>query len=120
MIIGKAADDFSEQCGLEFGGAVWLTEMDHLRVPFYQAYTDNTCTKARCAYLLLGNGDVLGLGQRHMLANDIIAALEQHECTCKAIRLVYGDQRYQASLTLTRGWGMGVERFLAWFSNIVT
>jgi len=59
-----------------FGGAVWLTEMGHLSVPFYQACTDNTCTKARCADLLLGNGEVLGLGQRYMLANDILAALE--------------------------------------------
>jgi aspartyl/asparaginyl-tRNA synthetase len=66
-----------------FGGGVWLTEMDHLSVPFYQAYTDNTCTKARCADLLLGNGEVLGLGQRHILANDILAALEQHEVPAK-------------------------------------
>jgi beta-aspartyl-peptidase (threonine type) len=57
--------------------------MDHLSVPFYQAYTNNTCTKARCADLLLGNGEVLGLGQRHILANDILAALEQHEVPAK-------------------------------------
>ena len=29
-----------------FGGAVWLTEMDHLSVPFYQAYTDATRPKS--------------------------------------------------------------------------
>ena len=40
-----------------FGGAVWLTQMDHLSVPFYQAYTDETCTKGRCADLLLGYGE---------------------------------------------------------------
>jgi hypothetical protein len=30
----------------QFGGAVWLTEIDHLSIPSYQAYMDNTCTKA--------------------------------------------------------------------------
>ena len=62
-----------------FGGAVWLIELDHLSVPFYQAYTDDSCTKARCADLLLGNGEVLGLGERHMLAKDGLAAPRQHK-----------------------------------------
>ena len=32
--------------------------------------------KARCADLLLGNGEVLGLGERHKTASDIIVALQ--------------------------------------------
>lgn len=37
-----------------YGGAVWLTHMKHLSVPFYQAYDDETMETARCADLLLG------------------------------------------------------------------
>jgi beta-aspartyl-peptidase (threonine type) len=61
-----------------FGGAVWLTEMDHLSVPFYQAFTDETRTKGLCADLLLGNGEVLGLGERHLRPADVSEALREH------------------------------------------
>ena len=95
-----------------FGGAVWLTEMDHLSVPFYQAHTDGSCTKARCADLLLGNGEVLGLGERHMLAKDVLAALRHHEVPTDPYAW-YMEVRNK-KLALTTGFGMGVERFVAW------
>ena len=95
-----------------FGGAVWLTEMDHLSVPFYQAYTDTTRTKARCADFLLGNGEVLGLGERHSSAADVKSALDLHQTAAKPYQW-YMDMR-SAKPLLTTGWGMGVERFLAW------
>ncbi|CAM9286389.1 unnamed protein product [Lampetra planeri] len=41
----------------KYGGAVWLTEMDHLGVPFYQAYVEGTGRrKAKAADLLFGLG----------------------------------------------------------------
>lgn len=44
----------------KFGGAVWLTEMDHLSVPFYQAFVPHTNNlKALCADLLFGPGEIL-------------------------------------------------------------
>ncbi|KAI0410758.1 putative asparaginase like 1 [Xylaria grammica] len=95
-----------------FGGPVWLTEMDHLGVPFYQAFTDKTRQKARCADLLLGNGEVLGLGERHVSAEHVRAALRQHEIPPTGYAW-YGEIREQKAI-LTTGWGMGVERFLAW------
>lgn len=95
-----------------FGGAVWLTEMDHLSVPFYQAFTDETQTKARCADLLLGNGEVLGLGERHKKAKDVLKALRKHEVDPEGYSW-YTDIRDQKPV-LTTGWGMGIERFLAW------
>ena len=95
-----------------FGGAVWLTEMDHLSVPFYQAYTDTTRTKGRCADFLLGNGEVLGLGERHRSAVDVESALDLHQTAMKPYQW-YMDMR-SAKPLLTTGWGMGVERFLAW------
>lgn len=63
----------------QFGGIVWLTELVHCSVPFYQAYTDEMCAKGRCTGLLLGTGEVLGLGDRHMLYKGVIAALHQHK-----------------------------------------
>ncbi|RWA08957.1 hypothetical protein EKO27_g6154 [Xylaria grammica] len=95
-----------------FGGPVWLTEMDHLGGPFYQAFTDETRQKARCADLLLGNGEVLGLGERHVSAEHVRAALRQYEIPPGGYAW-YGEIREQKAI-LTTGWGMGVERFLAW------
>ena len=95
-----------------FGGAVWVTEMDHLSVPFYQAFMDDARKKARCADLLLGNGEVLGIGERDVLAEDVRAALDLHEVSAEKYAW-YLEMRRQKSI-LTTGWGMGIERFLAW------
>ncbi|KAL9612628.1 MAG: hypothetical protein Q9167_002798 [Letrouitia subvulpina] len=65
-----------------FGGIVWLTEMlmDHLSVPFYQAFVPDTDrAKALCADLLLGFGETLGHGQRHARAEELRMALEMHK-----------------------------------------
>ena len=94
------------------GGAVWLTKMDHLSVPFYQAFTDATQTKARCANLLLGNGEVLGLGERHAAAEDLKAALAMHHIPAEKYAR-YLQIRKQCTATTT-GLGIGTERFLAW------
>lgn len=95
-----------------FGGAVWLTETDRLSMPFYQAYTDKTYTKGRCADLLLGNGELLGLDERHVVPKDVLAALHQHDVP---------QERYTWYMEISRtrtvqktGWGMGIERFLSW------
>lgn len=95
-----------------FGGAVWLTDMDHLSLPFYQAFTDSTRTKGRCADFLIGNGEVLGLGERHQNAADVKTAIEMHGTSPRPYQW-YMDMRDVKPL-LTTGWGMGMERFLAW------
>lgn len=95
-----------------FGGAVWLTEMDHVGVPFYQAFTDRTHTKAQCADLLLGNGEVLGLGERHISSADVSEALKQHAVPAEPYK--WYIQMKQTREIQTSGWGMGVERFMAW------
>jgi beta-aspartyl-peptidase (threonine type) len=94
------------------GGPVWLTGMDHLSVPFYQAYTDETRSKARCADLLLGNGEVLGLGERHLSSDLVRAALRQHQ-VLKESYVWYMEMR-DIQRIQTTDWGMGLERFLAW------
>ncbi|KAF2796904.1 putative asparaginase like 1 [Melanomma pulvis-pyrius CBS 109.77] len=96
-----------------FDGAVWLTEMDHLSVPFYQAYVPSTSRgKARCADPLPGNGEVLGLGERHVSSEEVRIAPKQHEVWETPYRW-YLDIRDPNEMRTT-GWGTVVERFLAW------
>ena len=101
----------------KFGGVVWLTEMDHLSVPFYQAFVPHTGNgKALCADLLLGPGEVLGLGQRHENPTEVSEALKMHEVPMQKYEW-YSDIRDEAKggkCLQTTGWGMGMERYLAW------
>lgn len=111
---GRTLTPLGERRLLEhFGGPVWLTEMDHLSVPFYQAYSDPARTKARCADLLLGQGEVLGLGERHISADEVRDALERHQVPDASKYKWYLDIREDKPVQ-TVGWGMGIERFLAW------
>ncbi|KAF2642953.1 asparaginase like 1 [Massarina eburnea CBS 473.64] len=75
---GRCLSLLGEQMLIEkFGGAVWLTEMDHLSVPFYQAHAKGG-EKAHCGDVLLGLGEVVGCGNRHSTAEQVLRALEQH------------------------------------------
>lgn len=96
----------------KFGGACWLTEMDHLSVPFYQAYSDGTKSKGQCADFLLGLGEVIGCGNRHKSAEQAIEALRHHEVDPAGYKW-YTDMRQLKELDTT-GWGIGTERFLCW------
>lgn len=95
-----------------YGGIVWLTYIDHLSVPFYQAYADDECTKARCADLLMGIGETGGLGERHITPEQATCALQQHEIPAESYQW-YIDIRREVQLQ-TVGWGMGIERYLLW------
>ncbi|KAL7894255.1 asparaginase like 1 [Trichoderma sp. SZMC 28014] len=96
-----------------FGGAVWLVEMDHLGVPFYQAYSDETSkNKALCGDLLIGLGEVVGCGNRHTTAEQVLAALDQHAVD-PAEYAWYVEMRKLKAINTT-GWGIGSERFLSW------
>lgn len=99
-----------------YGGAVWLTEVDHLSTPFYQAYTSvsdrGIGAKAKAGDLLFGLGEVLGCGERHETLQDTLQALRQHEVDPEEYKW-YVDMRSVKPLR-TSGWGIGTERFLAW------
>ncbi|XP_045919050.1 uncharacterized protein LOC123979253 [Micropterus dolomieu] len=97
----------------KYGGAVWLTEMDHLGVPFYQAYVEGTGqSKAKAADLLLGLGETLGLGERHSTPEMVQEALRHHAVPEQSYKW-YINMR-QVKPLLTSGWGMGTERYLCW------
>ncbi|XP_068575170.1 uncharacterized protein [Cebidichthys violaceus] len=97
----------------KYEGAVWLTEMDHLGVPFYQAYVEGTgrC-KAKAADLLLGLGETVGLGERHSTPEMVKEALRHHAVPEQSYKW-YIDMR-QVKPLHTSGWGMGTERYLCW------
>ncbi|CAL8304724.1 unnamed protein product [Merluccius merluccius] len=97
----------------KYGGAVWLTEMDHLGVPFYQAYVEGTGqSKAKAADLLLGLGETVGLGERHSTPELVQEALRHHAVPEESYKW-YINMRQVIPL-LTSGWGMGTERYLCW------
>lgn len=96
----------------ELAGAVWLTDFDHLSVPFYQAF-DATRTKAKAADLLLpGIGEVVGAGERHASADLVADALNMHQVSHKSYEW-YLEMKRRHPLR-TSGFGLGVERFLGW------
>ncbi|GAA6101756.1 uncharacterized protein LOC117596403 [Tachysurus ichikawai] len=97
----------------KYGGAVWLTEMDHLSVPFYQAYVNGSSkTKAKAADLLLWLGETVGLGERHSTPEMVQEALRHHAVPEESYKW-YINMRKVIPLS-TSGWGMGTERYLCW------
>ncbi|KAH7196389.1 uncharacterized protein B0J16DRAFT_325907 [Fusarium flagelliforme] len=95
-----------------YGGAVWLTEMHHQSVPFYQAYLDDEKTKACCADFLIGLGEIMGCGARHETAEQVLNSLARHEVDANQYSW-YVDMRKLKPMK-TVGWGMGIERYLCW------
>ncbi len=100
-----------------FGGVIWLTKMDHMGVPFYQAFAPNTDqSKALCADLLFGPGEILSVGQRHVDSRSLCEALKMHQVPEEPYKW-YADMRDSKAggvALQTTGWRLGMERFLAW------
>ncbi|KAA0706000.1 putative isoaspartyl peptidase/L-asparaginase [Triplophysa tibetana] len=97
----------------KYGAAVWLTEMDHLGVPFYQAYVEGSGrSKAKAADLLFGLGETVGLGERHSTPEMVKEALQHHAVPEDSYKW-YINMRQVIPLS-TSGWGMGTERYLCW------
>ena len=94
------------------GPFLWVTRMDHLAVPFYQAFDPENRARAMNADLLFGVGETVGAGMRHATADTLLVALELHEVPREDYEW-YVAMREQMPLQ-TSGFGMGVERFLLW------
>jgi asparaginyl-tRNA synthetase len=95
-----------------FGGFVWVTEQDHLAVPFYQARVEARPSQAKAADLLFGLGEVAGSGERHPLATNVLDALRRHEVDPTPYEW-YMQMRETRPLH-TAGFGLGTERYVAW------
>lgn len=99
----------------KYGGFVWITNFDHLSVPFYQKNEGDKFEKAINADLLMGIGETVGSGMRHSGRKETEKALEYHQVS---------SDEYQWYLKMkeivpmqTSGFGLGVERFLLWLTN---
>jgi L-asparaginase / beta-aspartyl-peptidase len=86
-----------------FAGPVWLTHLDHLSVPFYQAYADSAAdadtfkSKAKCVDLLMGIGETAGLGERHSSPDTVRHALRHHHVPADTYQW-YMDMRVEAPM----------------------
>lgn len=98
-----------------FGPFVWVTHMDHLSVPFYQAFADEEMTKALNGDLLFGVGETVGCGERHLTAEDVRRALALHDV--EESQYAWYIKMREVSPLRTSGFGMGVERFMLWLTN---
>lgn len=91
---------------------VWVTHFDHLGVPFFQAFADETRTTAACADLLFGMGEVVGGGERHTTGAQLRDSLRLHGVEERDYAWYV---RMKEELPLrTAGFGMGMERYLMW------
>ena len=96
-----------------FGGYVWLTNFDHMAVPFYQKFAPGANKKiALNADLLMGIGETIGSGERHLSGQEVREALTLHQID---------ETPYKWYITIkdevpvqTSGFGLGVERFFLW------
>lgn len=94
------------------GEFTWVTHMDHLSVPFYQAFAPGDSSKAMSADLLFGIGEIVGAGMRHESPDDVLRALAEHEVEIRGYEW-YVEMR-RRSRKQTSGFGMGVERLMLW------
>lgn len=89
---------------------------DHDQMHLNQFYHVECEIPGTCADLLLGQGETLGLGQRHVDAETVQKALRMHEVPEQSYEWYMGirNDAKGGKAMETTGWGMGIERFLAW------
>jgi asparaginyl-tRNA synthetase len=100
---------------------VWLTHFDRDRVPFYQKPDPENKNKTINADLLFPSivegafgGEVLGSGQRQDNADEMYESLKRQNNISPESYEWYIDLRNQPNYKVTSGFGLGIERFLAW------
>ena len=94
------------------GIGVWVTHFPASSIPFYQALDPQSEGRGLNADLLLGGCEVLGCGQRHLTAPQVLRALLAQEISSDPYRW-YAELRQLFPLQ-TAGFGLGLERFLMW------
>ncbi len=102
----------AEKVLIEKFGVVWITNYDELAVPFYQKIDNRLVGTTRNADLLMGIGETVGCGERHLNDVELNNALEKHCVDAKEYEW-YINMKRELPMQ-TSGFGMGVERFLMW------
>jgi len=106
---------------LKLDTPLWLKYFDRCRVPFYQKPISKDPTKVINADLLFPplikesfGGEVVGSGQRQNKTKEILESLAQQKISPDPYEW-YIDLRKMSGYKTTSGFGMGIERFIAWF-----
>lgn len=94
------------------GEGIWLSHLPQIGVPFYQANVRNDPQSALAADFLAGIGEIIGCGERHTLAHDLIDAMKAKEVPPSEYDW-YIQLKHSYPLQ-TSGFGMGLERLLLW------
>lgn len=98
----------------ELGQFIWLERSDARSVPFYQASAGDGKTTLNSDFLF-GIGEIVGCGERHADGHSVRAALADHNVPVSGYEW-YVRMKDETPLQ-TAGFGMGVERYLAWVLN---
>lgn len=99
----------------------WITHYDRDRVPFYQKPSDENPNVTLNADLIVPplasegfGGEIAGLGQRQDRAEQMYESLKrQHNISAEPYEW-YIDLRRNTGYRPTSGFGLGIERFIAW------
>ncbi|HOX30658.1 MAG TPA: hypothetical protein P5080_06065 [Candidatus Paceibacterota bacterium] len=105
---------------LEAQGPVWLKSFDRDRVPFYQKPDPADARKTVNADLIFPpisagafGGEIVGSGQRQDDEKQMYESLERQGISSEPYEW-YIDLRRMPDYRTTSGFGLGIERFLAW------
>ena len=100
---------------------VWMTSFDRDRVPFYQKPDPNNTEKTINADLLFPpiiedsfGGEILGAGQRQDSVEEILESLKRQNDISPSLYGWYIDLRRNPKYQSSSGFGLGIERFIAW------
>lgn len=100
---------------------IWLTHFDRDRVPFYQKPDSKNTEKTINADLLFSpiiegafGGEIVGSGQRQDKVKEIHESLKRQGNISPRPYAWYIDLRRQLNYKTTSGFGLGIERFIAW------
>lgn len=97
---------------------IWIKYFDRDRVPFYQKpYLKNKTINADLLFPPLSRdslgGEIVGSGQRQNDPEEIYESLKRQDLSPKSYEW-YLDLRRLPNYRITSGFGLGIERFIAW------
>lgn len=103
---------------------IWITHFDRNRVPFYQKPDPTQPTRVLNADLLFPpifdggfGGEILGAGQRQDTATEMYESLNEQGLSSKPYEW-YIDLRKDERYMITSGFGLGIERYIAWILGL--
>lgn len=98
---------------------VWIRNFDRDRVAFYQKPTKDGSKVINCDLIFpqIYNdsfwGEIIGAGQRQDVYEEMLESLNRQKIDSEPYQW-YMDLRKNEKYTTTSGFGLGVERFIAW------